>query len=851
MEDIVTATESIQDYMKKVIDYSWFTNKNVQMKKEAIVIEIVRSLQSISDTKHLREAELALILFKRQYGISNNCRNYVLKVMNKLFFKYLNLLRLARKTKHSTRQDAFIRSLITLSVEANYGEDVTEKLDMLEIRQEQRKSKHEKRRPSKEATRSSRAEQDKLQTQRREEPEKTPKTSKETELFEETEEGETVSPEELEQRRAKRRQELANKLRMKAQERQAMQRVMAKGLDKVSQDDSQETPSFPSVPEEGSEEEEVEEDRDARRMSTGRIRRKKKALEEEETESSSSHGTGFRKMEEEISMAALEAKRRRAQKEAEAAEGSKPPSRSDRTPTSERTRLGTQETPIISLPPKDHGLPPPSPKGPQKRALKKPAREDEVIRIPGAEYEDILKSDESYGSEEEEVEEEEQEMETGEIGKLKRTSSRRRKRGRRRGHKAKTHRGSQKDKQPVPHKPTETGMLLRFPMTPKQLPRDAAVAMLKDFLDKQIEADQLSTAPSITLRALANAFQDPDKAEHAEQLMQAFEQALGLDEKDPATVMQTIRERLDAGPSGKMAPFNKMVNLLSIILAMDPESAEQADHVFESSFSSIIQEQAALSYIGQPEVAHQRQQLLAALVEDITSQLKYEYAVLNDLAPGQRAVWMALETQADTMRECCEKIGFLISSHPPIDRQGDDFDQFTSAQLQDTYEEFTRVAGMTELETSSRQLQSRTRTTQQTSSAKRVKRMTKPDQKKKRRPEEEEDEQVTEPPETTGSFEDKPPGEEKDGSSSGSAESDQVEIDLTAVENELRMLDEEPEEILKAMEAEEMTEPTKSPSSQKTTDVPTTSTAEGVYPDPAFLRGEVKRFVLGPEESGM
>lgn len=53
-----------------------------------------------------------------------------------------------------------------------------------------------------------------------------------------------------------------------------------------------------------------------------------------------------------------------------------------------------------------------------------------------------------------------------------------------------------------------------------------------------------------------------------------WNRALGLDQKDPGQVMEEIKLRLDAAPSSKMDPFNKMVNILSIVMALDSETAE-------------------------------------------------------------------------------------------------------------------------------------------------------------------------------------------------------------------------------------------------------------------------------------
>lgn len=95
-----------------------------------------------------------------------------------------------------------------------------------------------------------------------------------------------------------------------------------------------------------------------------------------------------------------------------------------------------------------------------------------------------------------------------------------------------------------------------------------------------------------------------------------------------------------------------------------PKSPLSLDDILLHNYSMITilcaWQQVTEAVVQQADVIRQRKEILSTLVDDITSQLKYEYAILNDLAPGQRSVWMALDTQADTMRECCEKIAYLV-----------------------------------------------------------------------------------------------------------------------------------------------------------------------------------------------
>ncbi|THD23257.1 hypothetical protein D915_005492 [Fasciola hepatica] len=649
-EKIKVSTDTPEEYMNSLSKVTWFTSKGPHAKKEAVVVDIVRSFPQIAKLEDLRAAEIALVLFKRQYGIRSSCVQYVLKVMNKLFFKFLNLIKLARKSKQGSRNEAFVRALATLTVANNYEEDIIEKLDMLKTTRKPRKSRVDKKRMSKESIREGVGILGKLMHTPGEKHEgMSPKEIEEL-LQAAGEEEQEVSPEDQELIRQKRRDEVANKLRMKAQEKQAMLRQMTKRADQKISRESEEPQSAQSLSEGHGEEDEEGEGEEGRKTSSyDYIRRKKKALQDQETESSSSKESGLHKIEEEISLAAMEAKRRRMKKEKESGEQPRTPTGVARSPVGEQS--------LSPLPPTQKqlqlqklqqkmrlGLP-----GTTSKALKQLMDESGEEQLP--EYEEAEERPELYGSEESEVEELEEVDEEWVV-----VSAKQRKQARRKARKGKVPRAARKEKRSIETKsvetrPTETGMLIRFPVTQRSIPRDTAASILKEFLDSQILTEGKITTPSISLRALATALQDPNKSEKAQQLLQAFEQALGLDEKDPTEVMEEIKFRLDAPPTSKMDPFNKMVNMLSIVMAMDSETAEQVKFDFGKVTEAIIQ---------QADVVRQRKEILSSMVDDIASQLKYEYAIMNDLAPGQRSVWMALDTQADTMRECCEKIGYLV-----------------------------------------------------------------------------------------------------------------------------------------------------------------------------------------------
>ncbi|KAF8566938.1 hypothetical protein P879_10147 [Paragonimus westermani] len=124
---------------------------------------------------------------------------------------------------------------------------------------------------------------------------------------------------------------------------------------------------------------------------------------------------------------------------------------------------------------------------------------------------------------------------------------------------------------------------------------------------------------------------------------------------DPVILIRRMKDQMDHTPEHKHQPINKMINLLSMLLAVESDQS--------SSDPKEGKRISSLTLLEQAEIERQRLKVLATLVDDITSQLKYEYSMMNELGATQRSVWMTLETQTDAMRECCEKIGFVVSSN--------------------------------------------------------------------------------------------------------------------------------------------------------------------------------------------
>ncbi|CAL8079742.1 unnamed protein product [Calicophoron daubneyi] len=600
LEEVLCDLREADEYLHYLTSLKWFTTKNVQLKKENIAVELMRLMPRIQKHEDLREAEIALILLRRQYGLHKNCASFIVKQASKLFYKYLNLLRLARKTGHSSKNDAFVRALGMLSLEINYGEDVSMELEELEIefrkppspvREKVRKSPAGKGKKGRKATKGRRRREEEEEGEMPAAKRRSGKEAEEGEgevdkyrnLIRGGEESEAEEGEEArkEAERARRREELAAKLRAKTQERQAMDRVMARKREKISTSGSSE--SRESSARGSSEEAEASEDLEREKATKDRLDRRKKALRERDTETSSSHERDIARMEEEISVANLEARRRRA-RELEAA--------------------------------KEELAPSPSKKTEQKkfRAKKREAEEGEPTELEGEEIppKQLLKP--------------------GAVQLESESSS-----------------------EPTLEETEEQAKLIKIPLDKVTSVREAINRNLRDFLEEQSRISGAQMSPSVSLRTLGAALQDPTQAARAEELIEILEKELGIPEEQPGILLEKLKDQLDSTPSGKTQPFNKMVNLLSVLMTLDTEEpleAMEAAAAHDRTVTSLQPE----------EVDKQRQNLLLALVDDITSQLKYEYSVLTELSPGQRGVWMTLETQADTTRECCEKISFLIQS---------------------------------------------------------------------------------------------------------------------------------------------------------------------------------------------
>ncbi|TGZ59503.1 hypothetical protein CRM22_009011 [Opisthorchis felineus] len=196
--------------------------------------------------------------------------------------------------------------------------------------------------------------------------------------------------------------------------------------------------------------------------------------------------------------------------------------------------------------------------------------------------------------------------------------------------------------------------LIKLPTVPKPIDRSSITSSLKEFLAKQDHTVDSGLVPSVSLKALASALQDPQQVAEAEYVIDIIQKELGIDETDPIRLIKRMRDQMDGMPESKFQPFNKMINLLSLLLAVECDEAAVAESDREKG--------TPLTFLGQAEASRQRQKLLTAMMDDIVSQLRHEYTMLDDLSPQQRAVWLTLETQADSVKETCEKIGFLVSS---------------------------------------------------------------------------------------------------------------------------------------------------------------------------------------------
>ncbi|KAF6768583.1 hypothetical protein AHF37_05463 [Paragonimus kellicotti] len=593
-ETVVPTADTEEVLLKKVVGSKWFPNKDAQLKKEVIAVETMRAIPNIKDRVDLQEAENALILLKRQFGVGVNCAKYVVKQASKLFPKYLEILKRVRKTGVDSKEDPFIRAVTMLSIMSNYSEDVTEGLEQLEkayvkALERSEPGKAKVTRTSKTASMTSKIERIK-EGGKREKPEvhEDDERSQEKEEivdqeFEEeagkTEQSLALSPEEKEELRFKRQQEVNAKIQSKMREKRAADRVSALMREKSLSKKTTESSPASYTPEDASED--IEEDEDVMDIKH-QLHLKKQALKNHETESSSSHEHEIRELEEELAIAKLKAKQQRQAREQD---------RTEEGATSGRKKQRIDERPIES---------PRSSRGRTPDAKSRPLGK----RTPAGMKMEIEESSEE----------------------------------------------PDKHSEGVSDTP-----LLRFPAVRSTVDRHSISSSVKDFLMKQGKVVGSGMVPSVSLKALSDALKNPEQASQAEEVIDIIRRELGVDEVDPVTLIKRMKDQMDHMPEHKHQPINKMINLLSILLAV--ESEESASDSKEGKRIS------SLTPLEQTEVERQRLKVLATLVDDITSQLKYEYSMMNELGATQRSVWMILETQTDAMRECCEKIGFIVSSN--------------------------------------------------------------------------------------------------------------------------------------------------------------------------------------------
>ncbi|KAF5403848.1 hypothetical protein PHET_02848 [Paragonimus heterotremus] len=584
-ETVFPTADTEDVLMKNVVGSKWFLNKDAQMKKEVIAVEIMRVIPNIKDHVDLEEAENALILLKRQFGVGVNCAKYVVKQASKLFPKYLEVLKHVRKTGVGSKEDTFIRAVTMLSIMNNYSEDVTEGLEQLE-------SEPVKARvagTSKTAPMTSKMERIK-EGGRKEKPkvqEYDEQSQEEVEIVEQgfdkeveiTEQSLALSPEEKEKLRLKHQQEVNAKIRSKMQEKRAEDRVNALMREKSLSKKTTESSPASYTPEDASED--IEEDEHVVDIKH-QLHLKKQALKNRETESSSSHEHEIRELEEELAIAKLKAKQQRRAHDQD---------RTEERATSSRKKQRTDER-LIESPRSSRGRTPDAKSRPPSR------------RVPAAKGMEFEESSEKLDEHSEEA----------------------------------------------PDTP-----LLRFPAVRSTVDRQSISSSVKDFLLKQGKIVGSGMVPSVSLKALSDALKNPEQASQAEEVIDIIRRELGVDEVDPVTLIKRMKDQMDHMPEQKHQPINKMINLLSMLLAVESEES--------SSDSKEGKRISSLTLLEQSEVERQRLKVLATLVDDITSQLKYEYSMMNELGATQRSVWMILETQTDAMRECCEKIGFIVSSN--------------------------------------------------------------------------------------------------------------------------------------------------------------------------------------------
>ncbi|KER33390.1 hypothetical protein T265_12614 [Opisthorchis viverrini] len=605
----------------------WFTNKNVARRKEPVAVEVMRGITTIRQQDHLMEAVEALVQLRRQYGLGINCCNYIIKQSEKVFDKYMSLLKKTKKARAEAKSDIFVRALAMLSIATNFGLDVALELEQLEneytkamskraraslhddklsvssthswrktLGQSGAESKPKRGRkgekgmvPDTEAGFSSEEEQsekreqgeemeqEKAEKLEQEEAEKIIQEQVESELdkaeLEEKLKEEELSPEERKRRRAQKREEIEAKVRKKILEQKARDRTSAR--QRTEQVIRRTSSSGSAIPPARSESGEVQWEGEPGVLGPSRILAKKRMLQEKDTVSSSSHEKSARELEEEITIARHDVKRR---KKPRGYEG-------ERKPVTRKSPFRMEKEETV----------------PSSKHIKSGEPAELHLRPPASLVEMKVTK------EEEEIVEE--------AAKIP---------------------------------------LIKLPTVPKPIDRSSVTSFLKEFLEKQGHTVDSGLVPSVSLKALAGALQDPRRMAEAERVIDVIQKELGVDESDPILLIKRMRDQMDGIPESKFQPFNKMINLLSVFLAVECEQAAADDTDREKG--------PPLTFLGQAEASRQRQKLLMAMVDDIVSQLSYEYTMLDDLSPQQRAVWLTLETQADSMKETCEKIGFLVSS---------------------------------------------------------------------------------------------------------------------------------------------------------------------------------------------
>ncbi|OON18289.1 hypothetical protein X801_05859 [Opisthorchis viverrini] len=563
----------------------------------------------------------------KQYGLGINCCNYIIKQSEKVFDKYMSLLKKTKKARAEAKSDIFVRALAMLSIATNFGLDVALELEQLEneytkamskraraslhddklsvssthswrktLGQSGAESKPKRGRkgekgmvPDTEAGFSSEEEQsekreqgeemeqEKAEKLEQEEAEKIIQEQVESELdkaeLEEKLKEEELSPEERKRRRAQKREEIEAKVRKKILEQKARDRTSAR--QRTEQVIRRTSSSGSAIPPARSESGEVQWEGEPGVLGPSRILAKKRMLQEKDTVSSSSHEKSARELEEEITIARHDVKRR---KKPRGYEG-------ERKPVTRKSPFRMEKEETV----------------PSSKHIKSGEPAELHLRPPASLVEMKVTK------EEEEIVEE--------AAKIP---------------------------------------LIKLPTVPKPIDRSSVTSFLKEFLEKQGHTVDSGLVPSVSLKALAGALQDPRRMAEAERVIDVIQKELGVDESDPILLIKRMRDQMDGIPESKFQPFNKMINLLSVFLAVECEQAAADDTDREKG--------PPLTFLGQAEASRQRQKLLMAMVDDIVSQLSYEYTMLDDLSPQQRAVWLTLETQADSMKETCEKIGFLVSS---------------------------------------------------------------------------------------------------------------------------------------------------------------------------------------------